>query len=152
MLAALTVAFGTNAATNVVVLSDTQITATAPAGSGTANVTVTTSSGTTPAVPAGAFTYLVAPDFPSSFAPASILAGATSTLTITLSNPNATAATLSASLVDGLPGQPRRRGDAERVDDLQRRCGDRHGRGDEPQPRGAARAFRRQVPASCRSA
>jgi hypothetical protein len=98
-----TVAFGASAATNVVVVSDTQITATAPAGSGTANVTVTTSAGTSPAVPAGAFTYFAAPGLAVAFGPASIVAGATSTLTITLSNPNATTATLSANLVDTFP-------------------------------------------------
>ncbi len=98
-----TVAFGASAATNVVVVSDTQITATAPAGSGTANVTVTTSAGTSPAVPAAAFTYFAAPGLAVAFAPASIIAGATSTLTITLSNPNATTATLSANLVDTFP-------------------------------------------------
>src|SRR5205807_1251648 len=40
-----TVAFGPNAATNVVISNSTQITATSPPGSGTVDVTVTTPSG-----------------------------------------------------------------------------------------------------------
>ncbi len=40
--------FGGNAATGVVVVDDTTITATAPAGSGTVGVSVTTPSGTLP--------------------------------------------------------------------------------------------------------
>ena len=43
------------------------------------------------------------PTLTKSFAPASILVGGTSTLTITLLNPNATAASLTAALVDTLP-------------------------------------------------
>jgi hypothetical protein len=52
------VSFGTNAATNVVVVTDTQITATSPAGSlGTVDVTVTTAGGTSATSPADQFTY-----------------------------------------------------------------------------------------------
>jgi len=40
------VSFGGTAASNVIVVSDTQITATSPGGSGTVNVTVTTPNGT----------------------------------------------------------------------------------------------------------
>jgi hypothetical protein len=45
----------------------------------------------------------VAPTVNKSFSPASITAGGTSTLTLTLSNPNVTAATLTAPLTDTLP-------------------------------------------------
>lgn len=43
------------------------------------------------------------PTLSKAFAPASIQAGGSSTLTLTLSNPNPTAATLSAALMDNLP-------------------------------------------------
>lgn len=52
---AVTVQFGTNEAENVVVVSDTEITAEAPAGSGTVDVSVTTSGGSDTL--AGAYTY-----------------------------------------------------------------------------------------------
>jgi|GEM_PF-2792753 len=97
-----TVNFGATAATGVVVVSDTQITASAPAGTGIVDVTVTTPFGTTTVVPADAYTYL-RPGLAMVFAPTSIVAGATSTLTITLSNPNSTPATLTANLVDTFP-------------------------------------------------
>ncbi|MBS0225474.1 MAG: DUF11 domain-containing protein, partial [Proteobacteria bacterium] len=48
-------------------------------------------------------TVLVAPTVAKAFAPSTITAGGTSVLTITLNNNNATAATLSAALVDTLP-------------------------------------------------
>lgn len=57
--------FGTTPGINVVIVSDTEITVTAPPGMGTVNVTVTTLFGTTPIVPADQFTYSVAP--PSNF-------------------------------------------------------------------------------------
>jgi hypothetical protein len=57
-----------------------------------ANATLTV---TTPA--------LVAPTIAKAFAPASVAAGAPSTLTITLANSNASAATLSAALTDSFP-------------------------------------------------
>ena len=67
-----TVHFGPNAATNVAVASSTQLTATAPAGSGTVDVTVTTAAGTSAAGPADQFSYIashVVPfsDVPSTF-------------------------------------------------------------------------------------
>ncbi len=52
--------FGTTAATNVDVVSDTTITADSPAGTGTVDVTVTTPGGTSPVTQAGTFTYVVA--------------------------------------------------------------------------------------------
>ena len=49
--------FGTTAATNVTVVSDTTITADSPAGTGTVDVTVTTPAGTSATSPADQFTY-----------------------------------------------------------------------------------------------
>jgi len=46
---------------------------------------------------------VVAPTLGKAFSPATISAGGVSTLTITLSNPNATAASLTAQLIDTLP-------------------------------------------------
>jgi hypothetical protein len=51
------VTFGGNAASNVTVVSDTQVTATAPGGSGTVDVRVTTSNGTSIVAPADKYTY-----------------------------------------------------------------------------------------------
>jgi autotransporter-associated beta strand protein len=56
--AATAVDFGPTAATNVVVDSDTQITATSPAGTGTVDVTVTTPGGTSAKSAADQFTYV----------------------------------------------------------------------------------------------
>jgi hypothetical protein len=56
---ATSVDFGSNPATNVVVNSDTSITATAPAGTGTADVTVTTPLGTSVVGEADQFTYVL---------------------------------------------------------------------------------------------
>jgi hypothetical protein len=55
--AAMGVNFGTVAATAVTVASDTQITATSPAGTGTVNVTVITPAGTSPTGAADQFAY-----------------------------------------------------------------------------------------------
>lgn len=49
--------FGTTPATNVTVISDTKITATAPAGTGTVNITVTTPGGVTTTTSGDKFTY-----------------------------------------------------------------------------------------------
>ena len=53
--------FGTTAATNVNVVSDTTITAISPAGTGVSDVTVITPAGTSPVSPADQFTYVAAP-------------------------------------------------------------------------------------------
>lgn len=53
-----TVNFGPNPATNVVVQSSTQITATSPAGTGTVDVTVTTAGGTSATSAADKFSYI----------------------------------------------------------------------------------------------
>ena len=82
------VSFGGTAATNVIVNSATQITATAPAGSlGTVNVTVTTPGGTSSTGAANQFTYQVAfiPNAPtvSSLSPPSGTTNGGTTVTIT---------------------------------------------------------------------
>jgi len=46
---------------------------------------------------------VIAPTLGKAFSPADIKAGGVATLTITLSNPNATAASLTAQLIDTLP-------------------------------------------------
>jgi len=55
------VRFGSSAATNIIVVSSTQITATSPAGSGTVDVTVTTPAGTSSTSAADQYAYLAAP-------------------------------------------------------------------------------------------
>jgi uncharacterized repeat protein (TIGR01451 family) len=65
-----------------------------------------TSNGGNPAAAVATLTVvtpLVAPVLGKAFSPATVNAGAVSTLTITLSNPNAAIATLNAALVDTLP-------------------------------------------------
>lgn len=57
--------FGTTPGTNVVIVSDTEITVTAPPGTGIVNVIVITLFGTTPIDPANQFTYTINP--PSNF-------------------------------------------------------------------------------------
>ena len=53
--------FGTTVATDVTVVSSTEITADSPAGSGVVDVTVTTPGGTSPTSSADKFTYIAAP-------------------------------------------------------------------------------------------
>jgi hypothetical protein len=69
-----TVNFGGNAATNVIVISPNQLTATAPVGCGTVDVTVTTPDGTSAISPADQFTYSPAcgGDFALSASPSSL--------------------------------------------------------------------------------
>lgn len=62
-----TVSFGSTPGINVVVVSDTTITVTVPAGSGIVEVTVTTPFGTSSIVPAGEYTYNSAILPPASF-------------------------------------------------------------------------------------
>lgn len=60
--------FGATPATSVTVISNTQIIATAPPGTGTVDITVVTSIGTTPIVPEDQFTYIpIIPLPPSNF-------------------------------------------------------------------------------------
>jgi hypothetical protein len=78
-----TVAFGGNAATNVVVVSTTSITATSPAGGvGTVDVTVTTPGGTSGTVAGDHFTYTGGPNVTSVSPTSGPTAGGTS-VTIT---------------------------------------------------------------------
>lgn len=53
------VSFGPNAATNMAIQSDTQLTVTCPAGTGTVDVTVTTQAGTSATSPADQFSYII---------------------------------------------------------------------------------------------
>lgn len=59
-----TVFFGATQATNVVVVSDTTITVTAPPGTGTVDVTVVTPFGITPITSADQYTYIFTPQAP----------------------------------------------------------------------------------------
>ncbi len=85
------VSFGSNAATNVTVVSASQITATAPAGSaGTVHTTVTTPGGTSATSSADEYTYVAAPTVTQVAPPAGPLAGGTS---VTITGTNLTGAT-----------------------------------------------------------
>jgi len=74
--------FGTTPATDVSVTSDTSITATSPAGSGTVNVTVVGPGGTSPTTSADQFTYTVAPPAVTVVSPASGPAAGGTTVSI----------------------------------------------------------------------
>ena len=73
---ATSVSFGSNGATNVNVLSSTQITATSPPGSGTVDVTLTTPGGTSATGPADRFTYNAPPPPPPPSSPPGVSGGA----------------------------------------------------------------------------
>ncbi len=78
------VSFGTAAATNVIVESDSAVVATAPAhADGTVNVTVTNPAGTSAAVAADQYTYAAAAPTVTSVAPATGPTGGGTTVTIT---------------------------------------------------------------------
>ena len=79
------VRFGSEPATDVAVGSETEITATSPAGSGTVDVTVTTPGGTSAADPGAQFTYIPAPVI-STVDPDTGPAGGGTGVTITGSN------------------------------------------------------------------
>jgi len=80
-VAGATVQFGAGAATNVTLVSATQLTATAPAGNaGSVDVTVTTPGGTSASSAADQFTYLAAPTV-SAISPASGGSGTVVTIT-----------------------------------------------------------------------
>lgn len=64
---------------------------------------LTTTGGANPGPGTAALTVLGPPTVAKSFAPAAVLLGARSTLTISLGNPNAVAAVLTADLADSLP-------------------------------------------------
>ncbi len=96
--------FGTTAATDVVVVNDTTITADSPAGSGVADVTVTTPVGTSATLPADQFTYIAAaPDLVlTGGAPDTLTLGNSVTYTLTVTN-NGTASATGVTLTDTLP-------------------------------------------------
>ncbi len=75
------VSFGSSPATNVVVVSSTQITATSPPGSGTVDVTVTTAGGTSATDAADRFTYNAPPAPPQASTPPVVSGGAPTTQT-----------------------------------------------------------------------
>ncbi|MCU1349076.1 MAG: repeat protein, partial [Acidobacteria bacterium] len=77
------VKFGTNAATSVTVLSPTELTAIAPAGSGSVDVVVTTAGGS--ATVAGKYTYLASPTI-AAITPATGPGGGGTAVTITGAN------------------------------------------------------------------
>ncbi len=79
------VRFGSTAATAFTVISDTQIVATAPAGTGTVDVIVTTSDGTSAAVAGSKFAYIPPPTVSAVLPGSGPLAGGT-TVVITGSN------------------------------------------------------------------
>jgi hypothetical protein len=72
------VAFGATAATSFTVNSLTQVTAVAPAGTGTVNLTVTTAGGTSPTSAADQFTYASLPSVISTSPSSGLVAGGTS--------------------------------------------------------------------------
>jgi sugar lactone lactonase YvrE len=90
-LSGATVLFRTTAATGVIVVSPTSMTAVAPAGAaGTADVTVTTPGGTSATNTADRFTYVATPTVTSVFPSSGPIAGGTS---VTISGTNFTGAT-----------------------------------------------------------
>jgi hypothetical protein len=85
------VSFGSGAASDVAAGSDTQVTATSPAGSGTVDVRVTTPGGTSAASSDGEFTYIPAPAVTSVDPDAGPEAGGTG---VTIAGSNLTGATV----------------------------------------------------------
>ncbi|MEU8587329.1 IPT/TIG domain-containing protein [Streptomyces sp. NPDC048664] len=85
------VRFGANPATNVIVVSSTQITATTPAGSGTVNVSVTTPGGTSSQTVPFTYTVVTTPTLTSLSPTAGPAAGGN---TVTLNGTGLTGATL----------------------------------------------------------
>lgn len=95
------VKFGATNAASYTVNSNTQITATAPAGTGTIDVTVTTVGGTSATTASDQFTYVAAPTV-TSISPTSGPGGGGTTVTITGTNLlNATAVTFGATAAAG---------------------------------------------------
>ena len=90
------VQFGSTNATSFTVNSATQITATAPAGSGVVDVTVTIPTGiVSPTSTADNYTYDVAPpSIAASWNPTTVTAGNSSTLSFTITNPTANTVSL----------------------------------------------------------
>jgi CSLREA domain-containing protein len=76
------VKFGAVSATNVAVVSSTEVTATIPAGTGTVDVTVTTTSATTPTTAADQYTYQTLQPLSVTAAAITVYAGQLSTQTV----------------------------------------------------------------------
>ena len=83
-----TVSFGSTAATNVTVVSQTSITATSPAGAGAVDVTVTTGAGTSATSSADIFTYIAADTTATAVtvSPTTVVLGQTVTVTATVTD------------------------------------------------------------------
>lgn len=94
--------FGSTPGTNVVVVSNTEITVTVPPGAGLVDVTVTTPFGTSPIVPPGQYIYANSPTLSKIFIPDVVRRGDSSNMTITLNNPNGLVANIT-EFVDNLP-------------------------------------------------
>ena len=101
------VSFGATAATSFTTVSDTEMFATSPAGSGTVDVTASFRGQASATSSADQFTYGTPspspPTLSSSFTPTSITAGGTSALAFTVTNPNASTALSGVGFTDTLP-------------------------------------------------
>lgn len=98
-----TVFFGPAPGQDLVIVSDSQMYVTAPAGVGTVDVVVVTPFGYSPVIPVGSYTYALAPMVSKAFDPNILCKGSTTELIITLSNSNDMPASLTAPLIDNLP-------------------------------------------------
>lgn len=98
-----TVTFGSTAATNVVVVSPTEITATTPAhAAGAVNVVVTNPDNQSGTLTNG-YTYATAPAIAKAFKAATIPVGGSTLLTLTITNSNAGAILIGVGFTDNLP-------------------------------------------------
>jgi hypothetical protein len=97
------VIFGSTAAAGFTVNSATSITATAPSGSGTVHITVTNNGQVSATSSADQFSYLTPPAISMTFGAASVSLNASTSLTFTLTNPNATIALAGLAFTDSLP-------------------------------------------------
>ena len=101
------VSFGATPATSFTAVSDTEMFATSPAGSGTVDITASFRGQASATSSADQFTYgtpaPAPPTLLSSFTPTSITAGGTSALAFTVTNPNASTALSGVGFTDTLP-------------------------------------------------
>ncbi len=98
------VTFGPAAATSFTVVSDTQITATAPAGTGTVDIVVTSPGGTSPAVPADKFTFATPP--PTTTTTTTVPPTTTTTTTTTVPPTTTTTTTVPPATTTTTTGVP----------------------------------------------
>jgi hypothetical protein len=95
--------FGTTAATNVTVVSSTEVTATIPKGkAGTVNVTVTTLGGTSATSKADQFTYTATKKAPAIITSGAIAADASDLALLALTGQPSPSATIQRRMVDNL--------------------------------------------------